>query len=1086
MPQQREELGPVENLVNRMLRERIGEIERAVFRTRHSLPPLRVAPGAPGPDQAGRWPEADWPEVPVGGHWGGPDQTVWLHGPVEIPADWAGQAVYLIVRLGDYEAVRRWFRLAGPEALAYLDGAPYAGIDSRHEAIRLADPARGGERWDLAIEAYASRPEGPHTLRTYELATRDPDATALASDLRTAYDALSVLDPSTSDASWLRRAIEAALGAADLRRPGSDVFYASLGPARRAFAEALKGYVHGTRPTVVATGHAHIDVAWLWPLAQTRRKAARTFSTVLRLMEQYPEFHFTQSQPQLYQYIKEDEPALYEQIKRRVAEGRWEPTGGMWLEPDCNLPRGESLVRQLVYGQRFFEAEFGRRSDLLWLPDAFGYSWVLPQLLRGAGITRFLTSKISWNQFNRFPYDTFRWRGVDGSEVLAQFITTPVAAETGFAARFYTYNGAMTAGEVLGTARSNRQSDLNDRLLYLFGWGDGGGGPTGEMLEAARRLGNLPGMPALEQGSAEETLRQIDVNVHRDNPSDRVLPVWDGELYLEYHRGTYTSQGRTKYAHRRAELALHEAELWSAVARPAGTGEPWTALDDAWRTLLLQEFHDILPGSAINEVYQDAARDLASVIRRAEEVRDAALDQVLAGQASEPALAFFNPTPWVRHDPVEVAWTGAEPPADLSAAAPQVLDAPVLDSNEPGVHRALVAPHESGVPGFGHVVVTPGSPVRSDLSRSLETAGGGLRIEERRLENAFFRIELDESMNIRSLVDKRVPGGREVIAADAVGNRLIAFEDKPLNWDAWDIDLFYQEKPYPIDEVVEARVVERGPLRGALEIRRRFLDSTIVQRIVLYRDLPRIDVPTEIDWRQHQILLKVAFPVTVRATEATFEIQFGTIQRPTHWNTSWDVARFEVSAQRWADLSEGDYGVALLNDGKYGYDVHDNVLRLTLLKSGIIPDPEADQGIQRFTYSLLPHLGDWRAGEVIAHAAALNLPLRARWVTPGSGAEKASATMESGLVATDRPGLIVDTVKPAADGRGLVVRLYEGHGTRGPATLRFAQPVAEVETCNLLEERQGVLDHVAPNAVALNVRPYEVVTLRVIPARTGR
>jgi alpha-mannosidase len=1032
---------------------RIAEIEGTAWRRRQALPSLRLAPeGAGGPmAQAG----ADWAEVPVGGRWGGYGQTVWLCGEVAIPGGWAGERVELLARLGDYALIAGNLLIAGPEGLLYRDGEPFAGVDRWHDAILLTAQARGDERWSLALEVYSGRIAEPHTLRQFELATRDADADGLANDLRAAHETLAIRPPGGEDATLLTRAINAALTLVDFRQPRSDAYYASLAPARAAFAATLDGYRHGTRPRLVATGHAHIDLAWHWPVAQTRRKGARTFATALRLMEQYPEYQFTVSQPQLFQWIKEDEPALYAQIKARVAEGRWEPTGVMWVEPDTNVPNGESLVRQCVYGMRFFEEEFGRRTTVLWLPDVFGYSWALPQILRGVGITKFMTSKISWNDTNAFPYDTFRWRGTDGSEVLTHFITTPDPGE-----RYYTYNGHMSAVEVAGTPQIYRQKAINDQILYLFGWGDGGGGPTRAMLEAGRRFGALPGMPEVVQGRAEELLGAIEARVMADETVGSV-PIWEGELYFEFHRGTYTSQGRTKYAHRRAEGLLHEAELWSAAAHATAASLPSAALDDAWRSLLLQQFHDILPGSSITEVYADTARDLAAVAARATEVRDDACATLAgAGGADNRALTIFNATPWVRHDPLLL-----DDSALTDAATGLGLTTQILADDA----SVLVAPPAAGVPALGYLRV---GAVAAD---GREAESRALSISETVLENQFYRLELDEQGLIRSLRDKRVAGGREVIATGERGNRLIAFEDKPIKYDAWDIDLFYQEKPYPIDDLESLTVIERGPLRGGVEIRRRFLDSTIVQRLLIYRDSPRIDFATTIDWHQHQMLLKVAFPVAVHSNRATYEIQFGTIERPTHWNTSWDRARFEVCAQRWADLSEGDYGVSLLNDGKYGHDIRGGTMRLTLLKSGIHPDPEADQGRHAFTYSLLPHPGDWRAGETIAHAAALNTPLRANL---GAHAENAAAARFS-LVTCDRPGLIIDTVKPAFNGRGVVVRLYEGHGTRGPATLTFAHPLAWVEECNLLEERLGEVERVGERTVRLDVLPYGLRTLRV-------
>lgn len=1046
---------------------RMAEVEAAVVRRRYALPPLRIAPDGDGDVSVP--PTSDpamWREVPLDAPYGGYAQTVWLRGEFAIPAECVGQAVDLVAVLGDYDPLLGRELLGGPEALAYLDGVVAFGIDRRHAAHQITASAVADERHALLIEAYCGRIPHPQHVRRYELAVRDPACATLASDLRTALDVISILDPESSDAVYLRRALNAAVRALDFAVPQSDAFYVSCVVARAAFAHELAGYVHGTRPQIVVTGHAHIDTAWFWPVSQTRRKVARTFATALRLMEQYPEYHFTASQPQQYQYLKEDEPALYAQVKARVAEGRWEPTGAMWVEPDLNVPRGESLVRQLVYGQRFFVEEFGKPASVVWLPDTFGYAWALPQLMRGAGVSHFMTSKISWNQFNPFPYDTFRWRGVDGSEVLAHFITTPDPDPD---ATYFTYNGHMTADEIAGTYRIYHQKEINDHLLYLYGWGDGGGGPTREMLEAGRRYGDLPGMPALTQGSAEAAFRQIEANVSAPTNGDR-LPTWHSELYFEYHRGTYTSQGRTKYAHRRAEYLLHEAELWTAVAHATDAILPGDALDQAWRLLLLQEFHDILPGSSIPVVYEDALRDLGRVREIAERAAtDATSALTTAMVGRDNLLVAFNGLP-VMHTGL---MTATLPPgfhyADASGNPLAMQD----QGEVPGFpmqHIWLLAPPDGGVPPHSYIVFThrTGDVAVENMLIATETG----------LESGFYRLTLDVHGQITSLIDKR-HGNREVIAPSEVGNRLIAFEDKPLNYDAWDIDIFYTEKPTPLDTAESVTVVERGPLRASVEIVRRYLSSTITQRISLYRDSPRIDFATDIDWHEHQILLKATFPVTVLATTATYEIQFGTVERPTHANTSWDAARFEVCAQRWADLSEPGYGVALLNDGKYGYDVHDHTLRLTLLKSGISPDPNADTGQHRFTYSLLPHAGDWREGEVIAHAAQLNLPLRVVMRMAEPVAEPLTYRNEEIFVATHREGFFVDTVKPANDGRGIIVRVYEGHGSRGPASLSFSRSIVTAEECDLLEQRTGDVIRPDTHTLTFAVRPYEVKTFRV-------
>lgn len=1050
---------------------RIAAVEAAVVRQRHALPALRIAPESGGAVSVPPTSDpAAWKEVPLNTPYGGYARTVWLGGDITIPPKFAGRAVDLVAVLGDYDPLFGRELLGGPEALAYVNGTPMFAFDRRHAAQQLTAAATANQKYTLLIEVYCGRIDTPQHVRRYELAVRDPACADLAADLRAAYDVLGILDADSSDAVRLRRALNAAVLALNFAVPQSDSFYASCATARAAFAHELDGYVHGSRPQIIATGHAHIDTAWFWPVSQTRRKVARTFSTVLRLMEQYPEYHFTASQPQQYQYLKEDEPALYSQVKARVAEGRWEPTGAMWIEPDSNIPRGESLVRQLVYGQRFFVEEFGKPTTLLWLPDAFGYSWVLPQLLRGAGVTHFLTSKISWNQFNRFPYDTFRWRGVDGSDVMAHFITAPDPSPR---ATYFTYNGHMVASEIAGTYREYRDKEINDHLLYLYGWGDGGGGPTREMLDAGRRYGDLPGMPALSQGSGEEAFRQIEANV-TDPANIARYPVWQDELYFEYHRGTYTSQSRTKVAHRRAEYLLHEAELWTAIAHAGDAMLPGEALDDAWRLLLLQEFHDILPGSSIPVVYEDALRDLDTVRQIAERAATAATTDIATSlSGTDNLLIAFNALPVPHTGLITVIL----PPGfhyEAANGTPLAMQDQGTVPGFPMQHLRLVAPPAPGVVPHGYTVYT--QRAGDDLTANTLTASTTL------LESAWYCLTLNDAGEIVSLIDKRRHDGRELIAPGERGNQLIAFEDKPLNYDAWDIDIFYEEKPTLIDTAASVTVIEEGPLRAGVEIVHHYLSSTITQRIFLYRDSPRIDFVTDIDWHEHQVLLKAAFPVTVLAPTATYEIQFGTIQRPTHANTSWDAARFEVSAQRWADLSEGGnmgYGVALLNDGRYGYDVRGHTMRLTLIKSGIHPDPNADIGRHQFTYSLLPHAGDWRDSDVIAHAAQLNLPLRIVNRMADPHAETQTPLTTQSFVATNRPGLYVDTVKPANDGHGVIVRLYEGHGARGPATLTFARAITDAGECDLLERPLGEVRQPDARTLTFTVRPYEVKTFRV-------
>jgi len=1069
-----------------MIATALPTLRAAAERETVSLGPARIAPAPRAGAQAPDYDDATWDTVGVGDRWGGPGQTHWLRIPLSAPAAWAetGDKVEARVMLGAYQDI------SGPEALAYLDGAPVQGVDYYHREIALDGAALDGRDHVLALEAYSSLLPGPQVIQALELARIDRAAEALYHDMHVIHGALLAMPEDSLERARLLRALERAYGLLDLQRPHSDAYLRSVAPTRDLLRGAIEGLrPGGPRPSTVAVGHAHIDLAWLWPVAQTRRKGARTFSTVLRLMEQYPDYYFVQSQPALYQMVKEDEPALYARIKERIEEGRWEPTGASWVEMDCNLAGGEALVRQFLFGKRFFRQELGVDPKLLWLPDVFGYSAALPQVLKGCDVDYFMTTKISWNEYNRLPYDTFRWQGIDGTEALTHMVTAPLNPNERFGTTqqpFYTYNAKFTPFDVAGNWAAYRQKGINEELLYLFGYGDGGGGPTAEMQETAARLADLPGFTRVEQSSSEAFFRRLEERVW-DDPE---TPRWAGELYLEYHRGTYTSQGWIKRANRLNELLYREAELWSALCGvllfPSTMPDRQAQLAPGWESLLFNQFHDILPGSSIHQVYQDARADHAAIATRGEEVRDASEESIAAavaasGAASGAALVVFNPAPFAREDPVAVTFPDSEPLPTLAGAAGQPLVMQEVARDDAGRH-ALVAATAPPL-GYQSYGATGSAGAQGD---GVEV--GELRVTRDMLENRFFRLQLDERAEIVSLLDKRT--GREVMAPGERGNRLIAFEDRPLNFDAWDINIYYEDKPYPVDDVTSWRVVEEGPLRAGVEIVRHYGQSVITQRVLLYRDTPRIDFPTHVDWRERQTLLKAAFPVTVNSPRATFDIQWGNVERPTHWNTSWDWARFETCAHKWADLSEGDYGVSLLNDCKYGHDVKGHTLRLTLIKSGVYPDPEADQGEHVFSYALLPHAGDWRDGETVRHAYLFNMPLSARLVSAGAGdasiASAAAADTSApaplppslSLVATDRPGLVIETIKPAEDGDGIVVRYYDAHNTRGEATLTFAREIVSAEETNMLEEPTGPAN-VSERTLRVSVRPYGIGTYRV-------
>lgn len=932
---------------------------------------------------------------------------------------------------------------SGGEALLYVNGRAVQGIDGNHQEVVCTPDLLDITRWEIAIKAWSGVAGHQQTFGGIEWLLCDLAVDALYHTLRVLLDAVREIEEGRPEQVAYRNLLQRAYDTIDLRQPGSDLCRESIARAledlRAGLASLPRG---GVQPHVIGVGHSHIDVAWLWRLEHTREKFARTMSTVLHLMRQYPAYRFVQSQPALFDMLKTDYPEIYAEASERIREGRIEPIGGMWLEADCNVTGGESLVRQFLYGTRFFRQEFGSEQTVLWLPDVFGYSWALPQIIRQSGLRYFMTTKISWSQFNRFPFDTFRWRGIDGTEVLTHFITTPDSGN----ARYFTYNGDVRIRSVRGIWDNYQQKDLNDELLLSFGWGDGGGGPTREMLEASERLADLPGVPSFTLGPAGPFFDRLAERVS-GNPH---LPVWDGELYLEYHRGTYTSQAKTKRDNRQAEVLYHCAELFAAMcSQLLDRPYPHTPLDQGWKILLTHQFHDILPGSSIHPVYEDSARNYQEVRGLGEGVLRHSLT-ALASAAGPGEVVAFNPLPWARSDLVA-----------LPREAARGLDG--QDIEEDGEPKRLCWVQD--LPPNGYCVLRGGAP----------GTPGPLVVTPQALENPFFRIELDEAGQISRLLDKRED--REVLPPGAKGNVLTAYEDRPMGNDAWDIDVYYEEKPYPVDDVREIAVVEQGPERGVLRIVRRFLDSRITQWLTIYARTPRIDFRTEVSWHQKQMLLRVAFPVDVRARAATYEVQFGNVERPNNDNTMWDYARFETCAHRWADLSEGGYGMSLLNDCKYGHAARGQVLSLSLIKSAVYPDPEADQGEHAFTYAIYPHAGDWKQGATTEMAYRLNFPLL--WATGGPG--PATLPDRMGLVecsATDH--VAPETVKEAEDSRQLIVRCYEFGNRRGPVTLRFPFPVASARLVNLMEREPSAEGIVADGQeVTFAIRPYQIVTVAV-------
>ncbi|MCC8066750.1 MAG: glycosyl hydrolase-related protein [Clostridiales bacterium] len=1018
---------------------------------------------------------SDWQILRTGEIWGGHRGYFYFDTTVVIPGEWAGKCVVFTLRTG---REGEWDAL-NPQFLAYVNGQIKQGLDINHREIVLTECAEGGESFRILLSAFT----GDKNFSLYldsEIKVRDKAIEAYYYDLQVPYQVARRLPEDSRERIAIVQALNESLNLLDLRRAYSKEFYESLDRAQeyltREFYEKQCGC---DAPVIDCVGHTHIDVAWLWTLATTEDKAVRSFSTVLELMKRYPEYKFMSSQPQLYKYVKKNAPAVYEEIKARVAEGRWEPEGGMFVEADCNLASGESLVRQFLFGTRFFEQEFGKKNEVLWLPDVFGYSAALPQIMKRCGIRYFMTTKISWNEFNKMPYDTFLWEGIDGSEILTHFIPSrdynAKAVEDGTeTAHFTTYNAMLNPSMAMGSWQRYSQKYLNEEVLMSYGYGDGGGGPTSEMLENMQRMEKgIPGCPKTVPAHSAEFFHRLEKQVS----GNKYLPKWVGELYLEYHRGTYTSMARNKRYNRKAEFACENLEFYRILANQmAGLPYPRSEINELWEVILRNQFHDILPGSSIHEVYEDSKKEYDSLFAACNALTEQALRTIADAAGGSGQMVVLNPNSTMTAAPLVISteeW-GKLCAIENTATAPKPENCVLCDgenrfelqATEDGVLAVV-----SGIPAKGYQKVS--LEKREDCPETLDSSDGSEEwlISEHRVETPFFSVELNEKGQFTSIYDKKC--GRQILQENKCGNVIVSYEDRPHNYDAWDINNYYTEKSWEVDQVSSIAVTEEGPLRGCIRIERPYLESVIVQYLYFYRDLGQIDIRNEIDWKEQQILLRDYFPVDVHTAEATYEIQYGNVKRSTHSNTSWDFARFEVCSHKWLDVSEDGYGVSILNDCKYGCSVRDSVIGLSMLKSGIYPNPDADKEHHTFWYSICPHAGDFREGATVAKAYALNNPYRA--VTCSGTADKTAACS---LVSSSADNVVIETVKQQEDGEDLIIRLYECYNRRTDVELSFGFAVAEASECNMLEREETPLA-LEDGKLILQVRPYEIRTLRV-------
>ena len=983
--------------------------------------------------------------------WGYADCYAWMKHSFTVPTRFAGRPVYYQILP---QEGKKW-AWGSPQALLYANGEALQGFDSNHTRTRLLDCAQGGEHYEMLLNLYAGGRDYEGKIGTrLRLLSVDDEVEKLYWHLRTPLEVANLKEPDELARIHLLQTLNEAVSLVSFHLPYGEDFLESVREATAYLEKKLYGK-REMEATVSAVGHTHIDVAWLWRLRQTRDKTSRSFATVLKLMEEYPDYRFMSSQAQLYEFIRQEHPAIFARIRESVRQGRWEPEGGMWVEADTNLSSGESLVRQFLVGKRFFRNAFGADCKILWLPDVFGYSAALPQIMKQCGINYFMTTKISWNEYDKLPYDTFLWRGLDGSEVLTHFISTmdTVKEEKDW---ITTYNGDLNPSQVIGCWQRYQQKDLNRDVLFAFGHGDGGGGPTHGMLERGRRMHmGIEGCPKVEFQFARDYFDRLQ----KDIAGRKRLPRWVGELYFEHHRGTLTAQASAKRWNRRSEFLYHDLEtLESLVNLDHLSSYPSAALLEGWKVILLNQFHDILPGSSIREVYEDSQKQYEDLHRTGGRMLEKALQQASrrVGLARD-SLLLFNTLGFSRREVAEM-----QRPQHTGFLLRDPQSGAVLPWQKTFDGKIIFTSPE--VPAKGYCAIS----VEAGEQRQTTPLTATLR----EMHTPFFDLTFDEAMQIASLIDRRT--GRSVAPQGEPLNRLIVYEDRPFEHRAWNVQAYYTEKSWVLSDVSHAEVLECGPVRAVVLVERKFLHSVIRQYITAYAELDRIDIRNEIDWDDSYLLLKADFPVDVNAVKATFDIQFGNIERVTHENTLWDFAQFESCAHKWADLSDNSFGLAVLNDCKYGYSAKDGHIALTLLRSANDPQPKQDCTHHTFTYSLYPHAGPAAISRVVQEGYSLNCPL----YTMFSNAQKGAWPERFSLACVDADNIILETVKRAEDSDALILRLYETWNRATDCSIRFGRLMEMAAQCDMMEENEALLQ-VEGNRLRLHFRPFEIKTLKV-------
>lgn len=966
----------------------------------------------------------------------GYDETRYFEADVVVPECFGGKKVYLSIDFGG-------------EALVRINGEIVGAVSSRENSgwvhrteILFKDGVKPGEKLHIQVEgtvdtaafcnwATKGKKFMEYTLTKAELIAVDKLTESYWYDITTAWDTYQNCEDDYVK-TRLFNAIDDSVHQLDFDL-GGEAFIASVPNAVNVFWGEVEKIEYSTPGEIIMAGHSHLDVAWLWTVKEITRKTARTFSNNLALMDNYPDFQFTQSQAVLYDFMKKHYPDIFERVKEKVKNGQWEIVGNAWVEADTNIASGEALVRQLLYGREFFMKEFGVSSDIYWLPDCFGFTWALPQIIKRSGMKYFMTSKLFWNDTNEFPHSVFRWKSHSGDEILAYICKNP-------------YQSEYDAQYVTGLRQRNRQNSVVDLSCGMFGYGDGGGGCTFKQIESGKRLERLPGIPKVRNAKVSDFFHAIDKDFDK-------LPTWDGELYYENHRGTFTSQAFIKKNNRRGEYMMRNAEILNVF----GKGEyPAEKMEEAWKILLINQFHDILPGTSIHEAMENTRMEYAELRQKGGELVRTGKDNILNGvKVKDDSVLVWNMLTWETKGLVK-----AEIPylaKGIKNSEGKILASKVYEQDG----KFFIEFYADPVPAFGYGVFT-----LCDETAEFDC----VKATKNSLENKYIKVVLDDNALIDEIIDKAT--GRQILTGK--GNLMTISHDKPIVESAWNLEYDYQMKFWELREAESIEVIEASELRGVVRVVRKFHESTITQDIILEKDKPTVDFQTTADWHEREKVLKAEFPVDIRNRNVSCEIAHGSAEYPTHYNTSYDQAKFEFCAHKWADLSEGGYGASIINDCKYGYNVHENLMKITLLRGPINPDPKGDIGMHEFRYSFYPHAGTWRDADTVKLGFEENIRLEAEFIkgSNGSGIGRSFAKIEGESV-------ILDAVKPAQDGNGYIVRMYESETRHCTVKASFDLGYTRVIECNLMEcdEQEIACEN---GEFTFKMKPHEVKTFRLV------